>query len=124
MHSEIHARILIIDDNDLNRKLFRAILESNDIEVLEAKNAENGIELIRQQRLDLILMDIQLPGMDGLEATKIIRRDTDLAAIPIIALTGNAMYGDDQIAFDAGCNGYITKPINLSSFMRTVKSFL
>jgi CheY-like chemotaxis protein len=124
MHSEIHARILIIDDNDLNRKLFRAILESNDIEVLEAENAENGIELIRQQRLDLILMDIQLPGMDGLEATRIIRRDTDLAAIPIIALTGNAMYGDDQIAFDAGCNGYITKPINLSSFMRTVKSFL
>jgi putative two-component system response regulator len=125
-HFQTHGvrSILIIDDNDLNLKLFRTVLKLDKYKVLEAINAEQGIELARSQKPDLILMDIQLPGMDGLEATRIIHGDNDLQHIPVVALTSYAMQGDEERAFEAGCAGYIAKPIEADKFLYTVSQHL
>ena len=116
--------ILIIEDNALNIKLVRSLLNLGGFEVLEAKDAEIGIELAKKIIPDLILMDIQLPGMDGLEATQILRKDTSLTKIPIIALTSYAMHGDEQKAKAAGCTGYISKPIDTRSFLDTINEYM
>jgi two-component system, cell cycle response regulator DivK len=108
--------ILVIEDNDLNRKLIRALLRSEDVRILEAQDAQSGMRLAREQRPDLVLMDIQLPGMDGLTATSILKKDPLLASMPIVALTSYAMAGDEEKARKAGCDGYITKPIDVHSF--------
>ena len=109
--------ILIIEDNALNMKLVRSILQLAHCNVLEAVDAENGIQLAREHLPDLILMDIQLPGMDGLNATRIIRKDPILTHIPVVALTSYAMQGDEQRATSAGCTGYIAKPIDTRNFL-------
>ena len=95
--------ILVIEDNKLNMKLVNGLVKIGKYRMLEAIDAESGIELIREQRPDLVLMDIQLPGMDGLSATKIIKEDPDLKDIPIVALTSYAMQGDEEKALAAGC---------------------
>ncbi len=105
-------------------KLVRSLLQLNSIEAIEAHNAEKGIELAGICKPDLILMDIQLPGMDGLEATKKIIADRNLSCIPIVALTSYAMEGDEEQALAAGCTGYITKPIDTKEFIKTIKSYL
>ena len=87
-------------------------------------NAEEGIQLARENRPALILMDIQLPGMDGLEATRVIRNDTDLCRTPIIALTSYAMQGDEDKAIEAGCDNYITKPIDTRNFLKFIEQCL
>jgi CheY-like chemotaxis protein len=92
--------------------------------MLEANDAEIGIQLVREQRPDLVLMDIQLPGMDGLSATKIIKEDPDLKDIPIVALTSYAMQGDKEKALAAGCTGYIAKPIDTRKFLGTISQYL
>ncbi len=116
--------ILIVEDDPLNMKLFHSILSMEGFELIQAYKAEQGMKLAKTHRPDLILMDIQLPGMDGLEATRIIKNDPQLQHTPVVALTAHAMEGDDQIAFDAGCNGYITKPIDVRTFADTVRSKL
>lgn len=105
-------------------KLVRSLLQLNNIETIEAYNAEKGIELAGRCQPDLILMDLQLPGMDGLEATKRITADQDLKCIPIVALTSYAMEGDEERALAAGCTGYITKPIDTKEFIKTIKGYL
>lgn len=117
-------RILVIEDNELNMKLVVALLSISHYEVLKAENAEVGLQLARKARPDLILMDIQLPGMDGLEATRLIKKDQDLKEIPVIALTSYAMQGDEERAMAAGCSGYIPKPIDTRNFTASVEKFL
>lgn len=115
--------VLIIEDNQMNMKLFRSLLAKTDYQIFEANDAENGIEMARTHLPDLILMDIQLPNMDGLQATRIIKQDSILSHIPIVALTSHAMLGDDQKAKEAGCDGYITKPINTRSFLSEISCY-
>lgn len=116
--------ILVIEDNKLNMKLVRGLIKISKHHMLEANDAELGIQLIREQKPDLVLMDIQLPGMDGLSATKIITGDPDLKDIPIVALTSYAMQGDKEKALAAGCTGYIAKPIDTRKFLETVSQYL
>ena len=116
--------ILIIEDDVLNMKLLRSILQLNKYAVLEAENAEVGIQLVREHKPDMILMDIQLPGMDGVEATNLISNDSELKNIPIIAVSSLAMESDKDYALLAGVKEYITKPINKKILLNTIKKYL
>ena len=116
--------VLVIEDNEMNMKLARSLLQLGKYRVLEASDAENGIKLAQKHHPDLILMDIQLPGMDGLTATREIKNDPAVKDITVIALTSYAMQGDEEKAKDAGCAGYIPKPIDTRSFLETVGQFL
>ena len=116
--------VLIIEDNELNMKLVRSMLQLADYEIVEAQNAEDGIKLAREHLPNLILMDIQLPGIDGLDATRIIKNDPNLAHIPIVALTSYAMQGDQEKAISAGCTGYIAKPIDTRNFLDILSQYL
>ncbi len=116
--------ILVVEDNELNMKLVKGLIKIGKYRMLGASDAESGIQLIREQRPDLILMDIQLPGMDGLSATKILKKDPDVKDIPIVALTSYAMQGDKEKALAAGCTGYIAKPIDTRKFLETVSQYL
>lgn len=119
-----NEKILVIEDNQINMMLVRDLLQLEGYTVLEAMDAEKGIQLAREHLPDLILMDIQLPGMDGLEATRIIGQDPLLKKVPVVALTSHAMKGDEQMAREAGCIGYIAKPIDTRSINNTVSGFL
>jgi CheY-like chemotaxis protein len=116
--------ILIVEDNELNMKLIQQILTIGKYHVLKAGSAEEGLELARESRPNLILMDVQLPGMDGLDAARIIKSDPKLSEIPVVALTSFAMAGDEQSALDAGCRGYITKPISTRTFLQQLSTFI
>lgn len=116
--------ILLVEDNELNLKLFRSLLKMDNYSVIEARNAEIGMDLAKKHHPDLILMDIQLPGLDGLAATRMLKQDMNLRDIPIVALTSYAMEGDQEKAIAAGCKGYITKPIDTRSFLDTVAGFV
>ena len=117
-------RVLVVEDNELNMKLVRSLLQIGKYQVVEAPDAETGIRLAQEQHPALILMDIQLPGMDGLSATKLIKQDGSLKEIPVVALTSYAMQGDDKKALEAGCTGYIAKPINTRTFLDTLEKYL
>ncbi len=117
-------RVLVIEDNDLNRKLFCAILKMGHYETLGAVDAETGLKIAEEHRPDLILMDIQLPGMDGLSATRLIKKAPNLQGIPVIALTAYAMPEDEQKALNAGCSGYISKPVDTRNFLDRLTPFL
>ena len=116
--------ILVVEDDHLNLKLCRSILEMEGFKIIAAMEAEEGLKLAHEHHPDLILMDIQLPGMDGLTATGIIKKDPNLKDIPVIALTAHAMDGDDLKAYAAGCSGYITKPIEVRSFSESIRQWL
>jgi CheY-like chemotaxis protein len=116
--------ILVIEDNENNRYLIGFILRKNGYEVIEARTGEEGVELAIKEKSDLILMDIQLPGIDGLETTRRIRESRADGEIPIIALTSYTMTGDREKALKAGCTGYIEKPINPDTFMSEVEKYL
>jgi CheY-like chemotaxis protein len=116
-------RILVVEDNELNMKLCRAILKDL-YQVFTAATAEEGLESARRVLPDLILMDIQLPGMDGLTATRVIKNDHDLRTIPVIALTSFAMVGDREKALSAGCDEYLPKPIDIQGLKAMVARFL
>ena len=113
--------ILVIEDNKLNMKLVRSLLKIGNYTILEAVDAESGIKLARKKNPDLVLMDIQLPGMDGLAATQILKADRK---IMIIALTSHAMDGDEKKVKEAGCDGYITKPIDTRHFLQQISDYL
>ena len=110
------AKVLIVEDNPDNMLLTVMLLESVGHQVLSAIDAEAGLALARAERPDLILMDIQLPGMDGLEATALLKADPATSAVPVIALTALAMKGDEERIRAAGCDGYIAKPIGIQDF--------
>jgi len=113
--------ILIVEDNPTNMKLSTFVLESADYTVITATDAEIGLTLARESHPDLILMDIQLPGMDGLEATALLKGDDATRAIPVVALTALAMKGDEERIRAAGCDGYIAKPLDYKELLATVK---
>src|SRR4051812_28132640 len=113
-------KILVIEDNPTNLRLARDVLEALGYTVLAAENADEGIGLAKTEVPALILMDLSLPGMDGLAATAVLKRDPRTRDIPVVALTAHAMEKDRENARAAGCTGYITKPIDLKSFRQTV----
>ena len=116
--------VLVIEDNQLNMKLVRALLKIGDFHILEAINAETGIRLTREHNPDLVLIDIQLPDMDGLKATRIMKEDPAIKNIPVVAITSYAMQGDEEKAYEAGCSGFITKPIDTRHFLETISKFI
>jgi two-component system cell cycle response regulator DivK len=118
------ATILVVEDNPTNMKLSTFLLESADYTVLAATSAEIGLTLARDARPDLILMDIHLPGMDGLQATALLKADQATRAIPVIALTALAMKGDEERILAAGCDGYIAKPLDYKTFLASIKARL
>jgi two-component system cell cycle response regulator DivK len=118
------AKVLIIEDNATNMTLAMFLLQSAGHTVLSATDAEAGLMLARDEHPDLILMDIQLPGMDGLQATMILKRDEVTRAIPVIALTALAMKGDEERIRAAGCDGYIAKPMRYQEFLATIAAQL
>src|SRR5271155_3732253 len=120
----VAKRVLIVEDNDLNMKLFHDLLEAHGYDILQTKDGLEALRLARQHHPDLILMDIQLPEVSGLEVTKWIKEDEELRAIPIIAVTAFAMKGDEEKIREGGCEAYIAKPISVASFLRTVERFL
>jgi len=117
-------RILVVEDNETNIYLISFILRKNGYEVTEARTGEEGVKMAINDKPDLIIMDIQLPGIDGLEATRKIRESEADDTIPIIALTSYAMTGDRERALKAGCTGYIEKPINPDTFISEIKKYL
>ena len=117
-------RILVVEDNQASRMIFQDLLIDEGYEVLSVTKAEDALTLARETSPDMILMDIQLSGMDGLTATKILREDKLTRKIPIIALTSYAMPGDRERTLVAGCTGYITKPIRVEAFRKEIASFL
>jgi two-component system cell cycle response regulator DivK len=115
--------ILVVDDNVHNLKLTRFLLKQEGFEVTTAENAEQALVLLQTYVPDLILMDIQLPGMDGLQLTRQLRRNEILDEVPIVAFTASAIRGDEEIARDAGCYGYVTKPIDTRTFASVVTGY-
>lgn len=120
----LQKKVLIVEDNDLNMKLFNDLLLAHGYGTLQSKDGIEALKLARQYRPDLILMDIQLPEVSGLQVTQWIKEDDDLHTIPIIAVTAFAMKGDEQKIREGGCEAYIAKPISITSFLRTVERFL
>ena len=118
------ATILIVEDQEDNRKILRDLLTSQGYRVIEAIDGQTGIQLARDHRPDLILMDIQLPGIDGYEATRQIKADENLRDTPLIVVTSYALSGDSQKAFAAGCDAYIAKPFSPRQMLSTVQEFL
>lgn len=116
--------ILVVEDNEVNMKLLRVLLKRGDYEIYEASDAEQGINIAREHLPDLVLMDVQLPGMDGLTAARIMKQESDLKHINIIAVTSYAMAGDAEKALEVGCAGYISKPINTRTFLEQIARFL
>jgi len=116
--------VLLVEDNPVNRKLARNVLRSRGFEVWEATTGEEALKLLHRRRPDLILMDLQLPGMDGLEVTRLVKAEPQTAELPVVALTAHVRAVDEQKAREAGCVGYITKPIRLATFPGQVEAFL
>ena len=116
--------ILIVEDNDKNMKLVRDVLQAKGYATIEAGTAEDGIRLANERKPDLVLMDIQLPGMNGIEALGVLRADAATAEIPVIAVTASVMQQDRNLITEAGFDGYVGKPINLKEFLDTVRDAL
>jgi len=116
--------VLIVEDNDLNMKLFHDLLEAHGYKTLQTKDGMQALELARTHRPDLIIMDIQLPEVSGLEVTKWLKEDDQLHTIPVVAVTAFAMKGDEEKIRQGGCEGYLAKPISVATFIATVKRFL
>jgi two-component system cell cycle response regulator DivK len=117
-------KVLIVEDNELNMKLFHDLLEAQGYETLETREGLQALSLARLHRPDLILMDIQLPEISGLEVTKWLKDDEALAGIPVVAVTAFAMKGDEERIRAGGCAAYIAKPISVSHFLETIRKFL
>lgn len=120
----MNSRILVIEDNCVNLELVTDLLEANRFSVVPARTAEEGLRLARELVPDLVLMDLSLPGMDGLAATKAIKTDPVTCHVPVVALTAHAMRGDEAAALKAGCDGYLSKPIDTRTFPARVGEFI
>ena len=117
-------KILVVDDHKLNLELARQVLTYHGYEVLEAENGQDGVRLAKEARPDLILMDIQMPVLDGLEAARLLKEDPETRHIPVLALTSYAMKGDREKAMAAGMDDYITKPIDIRTLPEIVKKYI
>ncbi|MCA3628869.1 MAG: response regulator [Methylobacterium sp.] len=116
--------VLIVEDNDLNMKLFNDLLEAHGYATLKTRLGLEGLELARNHHPDLILMDIQLPEVSGMDVIKLLKEDDDLRTIPVIAITAFAMKGDEERIRGSGCEGYLSKPISVVKFVETVRNFI
>ncbi|MBV8060060.1 MAG: response regulator [Alphaproteobacteria bacterium] len=116
--------VMIVEDNELNLKLFRDLLTAHGIRSVHTQDGMQALPLARESKPDLILMDIQLPEVSGMEVTKWLKNDAELKHIPVIAITAFAMKGDEERIRASGCEGYISKPISVASFLSTVKQYL
>ena len=116
--------VLIVEDNELNMKLFHDLLEANGYRVLQTRDGLSALDIARRHMPDLILMDIQLPEVSGIEVTKWLKEDDELKSIPVIAVTAFAMKGDEEKIREGGCEAYISKPISVLGFLQMVDSFL
>ena len=117
-------RILVVDDNAVNRKMVSAVLEKNQFEVSLAKEGQEAIQALERDGADLVLMDIQMPVLDGLEATRLIRSRSEWSKLPVVAMTAHAMNGDPEVCEAAGMDGYITKPVHAVHLLETVRRIL
>jgi two-component system cell cycle response regulator DivK len=117
-------KVLIVEDNELNMKLFHDLLDAHGYETLQTRDGIEALEIARKNRPDLILMDIQLPEVSGLEVTKWIKEVDSLRSIPVVAVTAFAMKGDEEKIREGGCEAYISKPISVTQFLETVQRFL
>jgi two-component system cell cycle response regulator DivK len=122
--NKMKKTVLIVEDNDLNMKLFHDLLEAHGYVTLQTKDGKQALELALEHHPDLIIMEIQLPEVSGLEVTRWIKSNDAIKDIPIIAVTAFAMKGDEEKIRDGGCEAYIAKPISVSKFIDTVKSFV
>src|SRR5579863_7767531 len=122
--SQTAKRILVVEDNELNMKLLNDVLEAHGYDVLTTGEGAVAFVWARQYRPDLILMDLQLPDMSGLEVTRQLKADADTASIPIVAVTAFAMAGDEKKALEHGCDAYVAKPINLRNFLDLIAGFV
>ncbi|NQZ14406.1 MAG: response regulator [Alphaproteobacteria bacterium] len=116
--------VLIVEDNELNMKLFRDLLEAQKIDTVETRDGLKVLDIAREKKPDLILMDIQLPEISGLDVTKQLKADDELSDIPVIAITAFAMKGDEEKIRQGGCEDYISKPISVVSFLETINKYL
>jgi two-component system cell cycle response regulator DivK len=116
--------VLIVEDNELNMKLFHDLLEAHGYQTVGTRNGIEALDLARKHRPDLILMDIQLPEVSGLEVTKWLKDDPELKAIPVVAITAFAMKGDEERIREGGCEAYLSKPISVGKFIETIRHFL
>ena len=116
--------VLIVEDNELNMKLFHDLLDAHGYRTLQTRNGMDALRVAREQRPDLILMDIQLPEVSGLEVTKWLKDDETLRDIPVIAVTAFAMKGDEERIREGGCEAYLSKPISVGKFIETVRRFI
>jgi CheY-like chemotaxis protein len=115
--------VLVVEDDELNLKLVRELLEFSGFETLEATNGLEALDVVRKKQPSLVLMDIQMPGMDGLEATRRIKADPQTRDIPVVALTSSAMKGDKEAILAAGCDAYMSKPIDIHRLLDLIKGF-
>ena len=116
--------VLIVEDNELNMKLFHDLLDAHGYQILQTKDGMEALDIAREHHPDLILMDIQLPEVSGLEVTKWLKEDESLKAIPVVAVTAFAMKGDEEVIRQGGCEAYISKPISVTGFLETVRRFV
>lgn len=118
------SKVLIVEDNELNMKLFHDLLEAHGVETVETRDGKEVLELAREHKPDLILMDIQLPEISGLDVTKALKADEELKSIPVIAVTAFAMKGDEQKIREGGCEDYISKPISVTHFLEVIQKYI
>lgn len=124
MGATMQKTVLVVEDNELNMKLFNDLLEAHGYKVVQTRDGLSALEIARKHMPDLILMDIQLPEVSGIEVTKWLKEDPDLKRIPVIAVTAFAMKGDEQKIREGGCEAYISKPISVVGFLQTIDKFL
>lgn len=122
--SALRKKVLVVEDNELNQRLFHDLLEISGAEVFQTRDGKNVLDLAREHKPDLILMDIQLPQVSGLEITAQLKADAELAHIPVIAVTAFAMKGDENKIREGGCEDYISKPISVPAFLELMKRYL
>ncbi len=115
---------MIVEDNELNMKLFNDLLEAHGYAVIQTRDGYEAMKMAREHKPDLILMDIQLPEVSGLDVTRWLKQDNDLKHIPVIAVTAFAMKGDEEKIREGGCEAYIAKPISIVTFMETISRFI
>jgi two-component system, cell cycle response regulator DivK len=124
VNTSMQKTVLVVEDNELNMKLFNDLLEAHGYKVVQTRDGLSALEIARKHKPDLILMDIQLPEVSGIEVTKWLKEDEELRRIPVIAVTAFAMKGDEQKIREGGCEAYISKPISVLSFLQTIDKFL
>lgn len=120
----MQKKVLIVEDNELNMKLFHDLLEAHGVGTIETRDGSRVLDIAREQKPDLILMDIQLPEISGLDVTKMLKADEELRSIPVVAVTAFAMKGDEQKIREGGCEDYISKPISVSRFLEVIDNYL